>query len=483
MGRKKFIFISIIILFTIQTSACSAEGQESQGIWHNEYESEIEISSTEEERKDVSENKNITFRVLDGKEISVSRDRLRDTERINNRWSLEETDAMIAPLKGTWTTDTYMGYALPYNLRKFEPDTYADEEARETFFGEYHEAIRAAEESPVPDISVEVQPVEEYEDGYTIRVNGYESPFSIILSTERINDEYPIYSDTTTLSESFFVEYPVVYIKLFARFKDGESDRYNPATVIVSAEQVDISAYFLENHGFDTKFNYDARQTGNVSGDVINEVYGWTNETTATYTVAGTFAYNPEVTFNNSSALPASGYEGSEGGALGLTTGWGMQLVYSQSVTLPKGTYRLSSAYYNVGTSGAGNSLLAWLPDNGTATVSDVKNFPVKSWKTDELIFTLTAQTTGKIRIGFAANEGVGSANHAKILVDYVKLLCDDMDKGGLETALSAARAAYGDGSGVYAEELKAAIDEAQTVYEDEHAAVTYILALTHRLT
>ena len=43
-----------------------------------------------------------------------------------------------------------MGYVLPYNLRKFEPDTYADEEARETFFGEYHEAVRAAEESPVP---------------------------------------------------------------------------------------------------------------------------------------------------------------------------------------------------------------------------------------------------------------------------------------------------------------------------------------------
>ena len=112
------------------------------------------ISSTEKDGKNVSENENITFRVLDGKEISVSRDRLMDTERINNRWSLEETDAMIAPLKGTWTTDTYMGYVLPYNLRKFEPDTYADEEARETFFGEYHEAVRAAEESPVPDITL-----------------------------------------------------------------------------------------------------------------------------------------------------------------------------------------------------------------------------------------------------------------------------------------------------------------------------------------
>lgn len=108
------------------------------------------------------------------------------------------------------------------------------------------------------------------------------------------------------------------------------------ASSLHSWAQVDISAYFLENHGFDTNFNYDARQTGNVSGDVINEVYGWTNETTATYTVAGTFAYNPEVTFNNSSALPASGYEGSEGGALGLTTGWGMQLTATARVCMPK---------------------------------------------------------------------------------------------------------------------------------------------------
>ena len=61
------------------------------------------------------------------------------------------------------------------------------------------------------------------------------------------------------------------------------------ASSLHSWAQVDISAYFLENHGFDTNFNYDARQTGNVSGDVINEVYGWTNETTATYTVQQQF--------------------------------------------------------------------------------------------------------------------------------------------------------------------------------------------------
>ncbi len=64
-----------------------------------------------------------------------------DTERINNRWSLEETDAMIAPLKANMDDGYIYGLCSPYNLSKFEPDTYADEEARETFFGEYHEAV------------------------------------------------------------------------------------------------------------------------------------------------------------------------------------------------------------------------------------------------------------------------------------------------------------------------------------------------------
>lgn len=247
--------------------------------------------------------------------------------------------------------------------------------------------------------------------------------------------------------------------------------------------QENVSAYFLTNNGFDQNFNYGASQTGNVSGDIINEVYGWTNETTSTYTVTGTFAYNTNVTFNGSSALPASGYEGSAGGALGLTTGWGMQLAYSQTVTLPKGTYRLCAAYYNVGTATAGKSLLAWVPESGTGTSSAVNSFPVKAWKTDTLTFTLTTRKTGKIRIGFAANEGVGSGSQAKILVDYVKLLCDDMDKSSLKSALTLANKTYGDGTGIYAAELKAVIDNAQAVYDDDNASVIDIISMTQQLT
>lgn len=255
------------------------------------------------------------------------------------------------------------------------------------------------------------------------------------------------------------------------------------ATGLRCAAQSDVSSFFLTNNGFDTEFNYGADRTGNIAGNAINEVYGWTNENTATYTLAGTFAYNDGVTFNGSSALPASGFNGSAGGALGLTTGWGNQLYYMQTVTLPRGTYRLCSAYYNVGTATDGNSLLAWMPNSGVSVASSVTAFPVKDWTADTLTFTLSAKTTGKIRVGFAANEGAGSDGHAKILVDYVKLICDDIDKSALKSALSVAKNAYGDGSGIYAAELKSVIDAAQAVYDDEDASAADILGRTGQLT
>lgn len=246
--------------------------------------------------------------------------------------------------------------------------------------------------------------------------------------------------------------------------------------------QDDVSQYVLINNGFDLNFNYDNALTGNVKGDVINEVFGWTNETTATYTVAGTFAYNPNVTLNGSSALPSAGYENSSGGCLGLTTGWGMELAYSQTVTLPKGTYKLTSAYYNVGTSTRGMSLLAWLPDGGAEVKSAVKNFPVGEWTTDELSFTLTATTKGRIRIGLATSESTGSANHAKVLVDYVKLLCSDIDKGELRAVLNTAVEVYGNGSGIGASDLKKVIDAAKTVYDDAGAKPADIIKYTAEL-
>lgn len=75
--------------------------------------------------------------------------------------------------------------------------------------------------------------------------------------------------------------------------------------------------------------------------------------------------------------------------------------------------------------------------------------------ETDTLTFTIDARTEGKIQIGLGTNESSGSGSHAKILVDYVKLFCDNVDKSELESAISSAVDTYGDGTGVYAEELK----------------------------
>lgn len=254
------------------------------------------------------------------------------------------------------------------------------------------------------------------------------------------------------------------------------------SVALTDAAGDDVSEFFLTNHGFDTRFNYDASLTGNIKGDVINEVYGWINETTATYTVAGTFAYNPNLTFNSSNPLPAEGFNGSKGGALGLTTGWGMELVYSQNVTLPKGKYHLQSVYYNAGTGKVGKSLLAWMPESGANVLSKVNSFEAGQWTEDDLSFTLTKETTGKIRIGFAANEGVGSGNQAKLLVDYVKIVCDELDRDVLKKAIDEAQAAYGDGSGSAADELKKAIDAARKVYDDDSSSVTMILSATRSL-
>ena len=62
---KKHIALGICVLIFLITGGCSSTMKRSG---ENGYGGGI--SSTEEERKDVSENKNITFRVLDGKEIS-----------------------------------------------------------------------------------------------------------------------------------------------------------------------------------------------------------------------------------------------------------------------------------------------------------------------------------------------------------------------------------------------------------------------------
>ncbi len=242
----------------------------------------------------------------------------------------------------------------------------------------------------------------------------------------------------------------------------------------IAQEYYDLTGYYLQNSLFDSNFNYTVSQTGNVAEEML-PIDGWTSGHTANYTITGIYQIGTKKTFNNAS-IPAQNVDGTtDGGVLAISTGWEQSLIFDQNVKLPAGTYRLVSAYYNGDASKtAGISLFAWIPNSGMAASSDVSSFPVKTWVADTLSFTLTAAKEGKIRIGFKAAAG-GSANSAKISVDYVKLFrttpYGDEDvaayKSKLKNLLYTANNLYGTGGKRGAAALKSAIDEAQTVFDN----------------
>lgn len=185
---------------------------------------------------------------------------------------------------------------------------------------------------------------------------------------------------------------------------------------------VEISDLYLQNAGFDDESHFDYRisDQGNVAQEIL-PIYGWTKDFSVDYTVCGIYEYGTGKTFNTYGKVPSSGYDNSKGGCLALSTGWDQAMKFYQTVTLPAGNYKIQTAYYNGSNSNDGYSLLGWIPNNGDAKVSSMSSFPSNQWKVDEVSFSLSKETTGRIQIGFKAVAN-GSANSAKVVSDYVKL-------------------------------------------------------------
>ena len=83
--------------------------------------------------------------------------------------------------------------------------------------------------------------------------------------------------------------------------------------------QTDITKYYLENAGFDSRFDYTAEQTNNVTQE-LKEVDGWTSSLSANYTIVGTYEFGFKGIFNTAT-VPATGYDGEPGGGLAISTG------------------------------------------------------------------------------------------------------------------------------------------------------------------
>ena len=248
------------------------------------------------------------------------------------------------------------------------------------------------------------------------------------------------------------------------------------------AQDYDLTNLYLQNAGFDNRFDYTIDDTGNVEQEIL-DVDGWTKDISVNYTITGVYQIGTKKTFNGAS-VPATGQDGTtNGGVLALSTGWNQSMLFYQTVELPEGKYSLVSAFYNSADKTAGRSRVEWLPNGQSAVTSSLESFPTGVWITDTIRFELTKTTKGRIQIGFHANAGQGSANFAKPCLDFVKLLRDtnigkeemDLYKQKLQTVIDEALNAYGDGSGNGAGDLKAAIDAANAVMADDNATIEQV--------
>ena len=250
---------------------------------------------------------------------------------------------------------------------------------------------------------------------------------------------------------------------------------------LTMSAQTDVTKHFLSNYGFDQYFDYTAGQTTAVAQEIL-DVKGWTADINANYTIVGTYEFGFKGTFNGA-AVPATGYDGEAGGGLAISTGWGETFLFSQTVTLPAGKYTVTAPTYNGCSSTPATSQLAWIPASGTAVKSAVASYAANAWTLDKITFTLTKTTTGKIQFGMKAADG-GSANSAKLVIDYVKISAEDMavDKEQLLAAITSAKTYYGDGTGNGAADLLTAINAAQTVADNADATMIEVLEATSAL-
>ena len=129
--------------------------------------------------------------------------------------------------------------------------------------------------------------------------------------------------------------------------------------------QTDVTDKYLTNAGFDVEADFvssivytyasDANQYGGVSS--CQSVTGWTADATGDGKAGGSFRYGSGFGLaGNDYKVPSTDAQGNSlGGALGLAGCWGNAVGYSQALTLPAGTYRISYSVYNAGTNTIAN--------------------------------------------------------------------------------------------------------------------------------
>ncbi len=193
------------------------------------------------------------------------------------------------------------------------------------------------------------------------------------------------------------------------------------AVVMAATAQVDITDKVLTNAGFDDSSSWTA--TNVAAGATANSlaVAGWTVANSAAWSSSAAFGFGTEGQINGAQ-VPATNSLGlAEGGALGVSAGWGGTVAYAQTinVTLLAGTYTISYKANNL-LEGV-NQMTAKISFAGTEqTVAS--EFTYNLWEEKSATFTLAADVTdAELKIAFTAVSG-GSGSNAKLFVDGITI-------------------------------------------------------------
>ncbi len=183
--------------------------------------------------------------------------------------------------------------------------------------------------------------------------------------------------------------------------------------------QTDVTSTYLTNAGFDDESGWI---TGNIQQATAHAATNWVATSSGdTWWYGGAVGYGSSLTINSVTA-PATNPEGEvEGGALGLSAGWGCIMKYTQEVTLPAGVYTLSYKAYNANTAATqANNYIGFISSSVTA-YGKTTSFTANTWVEESVSFVLTTETQGNISVGIGAISG-GSGSNAKLFVDGVTL-------------------------------------------------------------
>ena len=219
--------------------------------------------------------------------------------------------------------------------------------------------------------------------------------------------------------------------------------------------QTDVTSTYLTNADFSQgtpvtvgvcTYDYDKESNSTNYANLV-AVDGWTAVASANGKAGGLFAIGGGAWLGGKGfTAPATDSDGNTGvNVLGVVTCWGASVQYTQDLkqALPAGTYTLVLAAYN---SGAGQNnvaanLIGFIEAGGTTHYATTTKYNSNTWKYEFIKFTLTAETSGKVSIGYTST-GTGSGKMPHLFVSGLTLFQGEVDAEAYEAMKTAEREA-----------------------------------------